>query len=524
METTKKLAKSTLAIIVFSLIGKLFGLVRESLIAAKFGATIQSDAFVASQNATAIISALITTAIATTFIPGLQKAESELGSNQKLHFTNNMLSIVSIISIIAIFLGIIFAPSLSLLFAPKSNPELYNLVVELVELGMPVIIFSAIVGVFTGFLQFSGKFAAVGAIAIPLNLIYIIYLSFFTSRGGIHGLTIASVIGVFAQVLFLLPDSFKSGYRPQLVLDFKDKYVLSSLLLAGPVFISTAVNDVNIIVNKSLAMRMAEGSTFILNNANKLNTMILGIFITAITAIVFPTMTRAFSSDNMIQGKRVMNASVKSVLFLTVPATIGMIILARPIVDIVFFHGKYTLQNAIDTTATLRCYTLALISISVSNVLNRVYYSLSDTKTPFYVGLVNVLINVGLNLLVAHRFGTRGLAASVSIATTIAVLISFVLLRRKIGNLGTKSYIKALIKTLIASLAMGAVALTYFPLESLLLAYVTSNTSIKLVKLLVLLFVVSIAVLVYAICLYLLGVREIRDIVAIVKRKLKKNK
>ncbi|RVU53802.1 murein biosynthesis integral membrane protein MurJ [Anaerosphaera multitolerans] len=523
METTKRLAKSTLAIIIFSLIGKIFGLVRESLIAAKFGATFQTDAFYAALGATGIISALVTQSIATTFIPGLQKAESELGHNQKLHFTNNMLSISTIISILVMIMGIALAPALAFLFSPPSKPEAFDLVVELIKLGMPVIVFSAIVGVFTGFLQYSGKFAAAGAVAIPLNLTYILYLTLFTSHAGIHGLTIASVLGVFMQILFLLPSAFKSGYKPQAVLDFKDKYVVESLMLAAPVLISTAVNDINIIVNKRLAMGMAEGSTTILNNANKLNTMILGIFITAITATVFPTMTRTFSEQGMVQGKKVMNASVKSVLFLTVPATVGMIILARPIVDLAFFHGRYTLQNAIDTTATLRFYTIALISMSISNVLNRVYYSLSDTKTPFWVGLINVMINVGLNLLVAHRFGTRGLAASVSIATTIAVLISFVLLRKKIGNLGTKSYIRALIKTLMASAVMGLVAFLYFPIETLLLPFVTSGASIKLIKLIVLLFVVSLAALVYAICLYLLGVREIRDIVKMIKKRLNKN-
>lgn len=523
MENTKKLAKSTLAIVVFSFIGKILGFFREALQADKFGASYEMDAFTAAQAATAIISALIVMAVSTTFIPGLQKVERDLGKEHKLKYTNNMLAVVSVLSIGLIILGIVFAKYVSYLTAftaIKNEPETFKLVVKLTRVGMPVIIFSAIAGVLTGFLQYEGRFAAAGAIAIPLNIVYIFYL-LFLHHIGIVGLTIASVLGVLAQVLFLLPDTFKAGFRIQPVLDFKDKYVRDALILALPVLLSTSVNDLNVIVNRNLALGMEEGAASVLNYANKMNVMIIGIFITAITAIIFPTMSKAFGSGDMIQGKKVMNASIKSVLFLTVPATVGMLILARPIVDIAYFHGKFTQQNAIDTTATLRCYTLALISISVSNVINRVYYSISDTKTPFWVGVINVGINICLNLLVAHRYGTRGLATSVSVATTVAVIMSFVFLKRKIGNLGLKSIIKALVKTIMASAIMGIFCIVYFPIEKMLIGNLTSMARIRGVQLLLLLVVVLIAALIYGFLLYKLGVKEIIQVVEMAKNKMK---
>ncbi|WBW49746.1 murein biosynthesis integral membrane protein MurJ [Peptoniphilus equinus] len=521
MENTKRLAKSTLAIVVFSLIGKLMGFARETLQAGVYGATHATDAFVAAQSATSIISALITAAIATTFIPALTKAEKEKGSAQQNIFTNNMLLLASVISLIVVGLGILFAPQLAILVSTREKMDVYTMVIELIRLGMPVVVFSAIVGVFTGYLQYNDKFAAAGGIAIPLNICYIVYL-LFMSQFGVKGLTVASVLGVVAQILFLMPDAVKSGYRPKAVFDIKDKFVLEALWLAIPVLMSTAVNDINVIVNRKLAATMVEGSVSVLNYANKMNLMILGIFITAITAIIFPTMSRAFSSGNALQGKRVMNAAVKAVLFLTVPATVGMIVLARPIVEIAFLHGAFTEQNAIDTTATLQFYTLALISISVSNVLNRVYYSISDTRTPFLVGLINVVLNIALNLAVAHRFGTRGLAASVSIATTVAVLISFVLLRRKIGNLGATSYVRALVKSLLAAGAMGLFALSYYPIEAMLRPMMDGGAARTLIQLVILVVVVGLAAILYGVLLYVLGVREIRDIVAIIKGKLKK--
>lgn len=518
-----RIAKSTLAIIIFSLIGKVFGFFRESLTAYVFGAGIEMDAFSLAQGATATISAFVTQAIATTYIPSVQKAEMEHGKDRKNYFTNNLLFIASLVSFVLIALGIIFPRQIALLTVSTKNPETYAIVIKLIQVGMPVVLFSSWVGVMEGYLQHGGKFAAAGAIAIPLNLTYIIYLALFSRHVGIMGLTIASVLGILAQFLFLLPNAMKIGYRPKLVADFKDEYVRDAIVLALPVFVSVSVNDINIIVNRRLASTMGEGAASILYYSNKLNTMIIGIFITAITAIVFPILTKTLGSGDMKLGKKVMNASIKTVLFITVPATVGLIILARPLIEIAFVRGSFTMADGIAATSTLRCYSLSLISISVINVLNRIYYSIEDTKTPFYVGVTNVAINVGLNLLVARHYGTNGLAASVSIATTIALFISFILLRRKIGNLGTKSYIKALIKTFMASIAMGLVALSYFPYEKLIMSF-TSGGVQTLLRLILLMLIVFIAACVYVLCLYHLGVREVRDIAKILKGKIENRK
>lgn len=148
-----KIAQSTAAIIIFSLLGKILGFARESLQAAKFGATYEASAFVLAQGATGMISTLITTAIATTFIPVIQRAENEMGPKYKVRYTNNLIFISILITVTLTILSIFLSPYIAMLTASRAKPETYQLVVKLVEVGMPVIIFSAIVGIFTGFLQ-----------------------------------------------------------------------------------------------------------------------------------------------------------------------------------------------------------------------------------------------------------------------------------------------------------------------------------------------------------------------------------
>lgn len=524
MDTRKKIARSTFAIIILSLVGKIFGFLRESLTAYVFGTSIEMDAFSLAQAAVPMIGGLIVQAIATTYIPSMQKAELEHGSDRKNYFTNNLFTIISILSIVIILLGILFPKPVALLSASQKSPETFALCVELVKYGMPVIIFSAWQGILTGYLQYHGKFAAVGAIAIPLNVVYIVYLLLASRHGGAVGLTVAMVLGTVAQFLFLLPGALKLGFRPGLVFDLQDKYMREATILSLPVLVSTSITNINVMVNRKLASGMGIGNSSVLYFSNKMNTMFFGIFITAVTAVVFPILTKTFSENNIKQGKRIMNASIKTVLFLTVPAMVGLLILARPIIEIAFVRGNFSEQSGLLATSTLRCYCLSLVSLSILSVVNRVFYAIQDTRTPFVIGVVNVALNVGLNLLVARHYGVNALALSVSIATTTAALISFYLLKVRLGNLGTKSYIKALIKTIMASVAMAAVTLIYFPFENLIHLFLHSDKWYTIGRLILLMGVVGIAAAVYGICLYYLGVREIRDLAEIMKKKLKERR
>lgn len=514
MENAKKIAQSTLALVIFALVGKVFGFARESLMAYYFGAGIEVDAFVAAQKSTALLSGIVSTAITTTLIPMLAKVEIAEGLNRKAYHTNNMLTLSTLGGGIFAGLGILFAPILVKLVGGRFDAAAFDLTVELTRVGMPVIIFSAIVGVLVGFLQSEGKFAATGAIAIPLNVVYIVYMVVLSGQFGIKGLTIASVLGILAQIIFLLPSAIKSKFKYFFVFDIKDKFVLNALALCVPVLFSVAINDVNVIVNTNLASGLAEGTVAVLNYANKLNLLILGVFVSAITAVVFPILSREFSSGRMDRGKAAMSASTKFIMLITIPAMVGLIVLAQPIVEIAFMRGEFDQASANLTSSALRFYSLSLCAMSLNNLLNRVYYSLQDTKTPLMLGVLNVALNIALNLLLIGKMKHNGLAFGLSIATNIAVLTSFYLLHKKIGNIGVKGYIRTLIKALMASAVMGAVAyFTYFPLVGIL----GSSTMIKLACLLV---SVGISVVVYVAMCYILGVREIKAFLKVVKKKL----
>lgn len=517
MENSKKLAKSTLALVIFALIGKIFGYARETLMAYYFGASMATDAFVASQKATSLFSALVSSSIATTFIPMLARVEED-DPSKKFHHTNNMLILSTTAGAIVAGLGILFAPIIVKIVGGGFDKETFDLTVQLTKIGMPVIIFSAIVGIMTGFLQSEGRFAATGAIAIPLNIIYISYMVLFSKRFGIQGMAVASVLGVVAQAIFLLPDTIKSKFKFFFVFDIKDKYVIHALTLCIPVVFSVAINDINIIINTHLASGMAEGTVTWINYANKLNILILGVFTSAVTAVSFPILSRAFSAHDIAGGKKAIGTSVRSIMLVTIPSTVGLIVLSKPIVEIAFVHGKFTQYDADMTSPVLKFYALALCAMSLNNILNRVYYSVQDTKTPVKIGAISVLMNVILNLILIRFLGHIGLALALSIATNISVLISFLILKKKLNGVGGWSYLRCLIKSLISSLVMGVV--TYFSYFGIMkiLPFFGGRTATKLI---LLLFSILVSVLVYLAMTYTLGIGEVKLMFKMLKRKKK---
>lgn len=181
-------------------------------------------------------------------------------------------------------------------------------------------------------------------------------------------------------------------------------------------------------------------------------------------------------------------------------------------------RGVFTQADADATAVCLRFYTLALVSISVNNVQNRVFYSLEDTKTPFYLGIVNVLFNVGCNLILVRAMGINGLALSVSIAQTVVTWVSFTLLRRKIGHIGMRSYVKITVKTLMAASVMGVFA--YF-LYFTGLDFIGANRVLQLVLFLV---TVGLSSILYFVILDFLGLKEAKDIKKIIQIRWAKRK
>lgn len=134
---------------------------------------------------------------------------------------------------------------------------------------------------------------------------------------------VAGVIAVISQLFIQIPESRKAGFKYKFVFNLKDKYIRKALYLSVPVLIGTGINDIKVLINRSLASGLVGGSISALNYANKLKGLVLGVFISAITTVIFPLLTKEFNSDNIPGVKRIMGYGINIVLLITIPATVG---------------------------------------------------------------------------------------------------------------------------------------------------------------------------------------------------------
>jgi len=516
MPNSNKAVKSAFIIVIFSLGSKFLGFIRESLIAAKFGSSMESDAFFVALTATGLISKLLITTNSTTFIPVLAEIEVKEGRKDKVIHTNNMINIITLFSIILVILAWFFSPLIISITAKGFYGKQFELAVQLNRIGLPMILFSGVIGSLTGFLQSEQKYMSTAAIGFPLNFVYIFFLILPSSQFDIRRLMVVAVVAVMSQLLVQIPEARNAGFRYSFIFDIKDEYIKKVLYLSMPVLMGVAINDINAIVDRTLASDLVTGSISALNYGNKLNGLVQGVFVSAITIVIYPILSRESNRDNISGMKKILAQGVNLILLVTIPATVGLVVLARPIVEVAFQRGAFTSNDTIMTTQALIFYSVGLVADSLRLLITKVYYSLQDTKTPMINGVMAVGFNIILNLILVKYMAHRGLALATSIATTVATLILLYGLKRNIGSLGTVEYIKCGLKSVLASSIMGVVVYMIHQELYVILGVSQLNNFISL------LVAVGLGVVVYGILCYLFGVDEVRKIVGKVISRLVK--
>lgn len=468
MGKENKVAQSAAMIAIFTLASKGLGFFREVLIASKFGSGMVTDTYFVAMTATVIIMGTLGSALNTTLIPIFSEIRESSGRQGQRRYLNNILNLVFLITSLLVIMAYILSPAIIRVLAKGFEGEQFKLAVRLNRIGLPIIIFLGFTHVFSGYLQSNEIFGPHAIMGIPYNLVFLIYLIF--SKGeNIESLMLVSVIASLTQVLIQLPAVIHSRYRYSPRINLRDPYLYKTMSLVLPVLLGSAVHQINAIVDKTLASELVEGSISALTYANRVNDLIISVFVMAITTVVFPMFSRAFSQQNHKQLKEIFNRGVNIILLVTIPATVGILLLAEPMIRLFFQRNAFSPTATSMTSKALIFYSLGLVAASLRLLLNRVFYSLQDTRTPMINGGIAVIVNIILNLLLIRPMAHNGLALATSISAMVTTFLLFIDLRRKIGPIGMKHIIVTFIKSTIAASLMGIVVyLTYYKLGAYL--------------------------------------------------------
>lgn len=506
MTKKQQLAQSAAMIAIFTLISKGLGFLREVMIASKFGSGMETDTYFVAMTATALIMGTLGSALNTTLIPIFSEIGENSGRSGQRKYLNNVLNLVFLITIILGIVAFILSPVMIRIMAKGFEGEQFELAVRLNRIGLPIIIFLGFTYVFSGYLQSRQIFGPHAIMGIPYNFVFLIYLIFFTQKLDICTLMLVSVGASLTQVLIQIPAVRYSGYRYSLNVDMRDPYLKKAMILVLPVLLGSAVRQINGIVDKTLASELVEGSISALTYAARINDLVIAVFVMAITTVIFPMLSQAFSQGDGLQLKRILNQGVNIILLVTVPATIGMILLAEPIIRIFFERNAFDTRATMMTSEALVFYSIGLVGSSLRLMLNKVFYSLQDTRTPMINGGMAVILNIVLNLFFIRSMGHSGLALATSISAIFTTCLLFVDLKRRLGSIGLKGMISTFIKTVFAAGIMGIVVyLIYFRLGA---KFIDG----KLMDMIMLLLSIGAGVIVYFTLCILFKIEELKTI------------
>ena len=501
--------KTAFLLIAITILSKIIGLGRDVVLSYFYGASGTTDAFLISLTIPTVIFAFIGKAISTGYIPLYSRIEKDSGVEKANDFTSNLINMLSILSILLTGLGFVFAEQIVKIFASGFESETLFLAVMLTRYSLVGILFLALVHVFNGFLQLKGNFAAPALIGLPMNACLILAI-IFSSRGNLELLGIGILLSTLMQFVFLLYFMMKKNYRYRPIVDIKDPNIRQMVYLAIPVILGVAVNDINQIVDRTLASQIAEGGISALSYANRLSSFVRSIVVTSIATAMYPLITNLARDERIGELKNTLRQAITGMNLLVVPATVGFIVLAYPIINLLYGRGAFDNNAVLATADVLIYYSIGMLGIGMREVLSRPFYALQDTKTPMINAAIGMGTNITLNFILSYYLGLNGLALATSISAWLTALLMFIDLRKKIGAFGAKNITWSLLKVLTSSLVMGMVVYhSYARLSS-----VINSQSV------VLLLGISIGVLVYFAVISLMKIDEVDGLWKSLKRKL----
>lgn len=517
---TKNLITTAGFLIAATLLAKIFGMLRDSFVGAYFGTGGAADAFfAATQIPLMFFDMVIGGVISSAFIPVFNEKLQKEGKENAMRYGSKFINAVLIITGLICIVGIFFSSAVIEIITPGLDAETKALAIKLARIMFPMIIFTGLAFSFVGILQSFEHYKIPAVISLVSNAALILYLAVFKNRFGVEGLAAAMLVGWSLQAIVQLPSlvSIRFKYTPDF--NFNDDGIKKTFLLALPLLVCTWVQPIGNLINMHFASALSEGSMSSLQYANRLYVIIVGVFSFVVTNLVFPKLSRASAADNTGEKRALVQGSLKSVSFVMFPLMLGLVILAKPIVSIIYERGEFNALSVHMTSTALTFYALGMVGYSVAEVLNKSYFAMQDTKTPTVSAVISIAVNIALSALLVSKYEIAGLALSCAAASTVNAVLNFLFIRKKIPGLFEKKDFANIIKILVSSLVMAATV--YFSYKNFLYERFYTTFVSKLCMTALLSFL---GAAVYFICCSLLKVSETRIVYDIFKRGDKNEK
>lgn len=500
-----KILKSTLIIMVVSVLSRGLGFIRDLLIAANFGTGINTDSYNIAVTIPETLFMVIGLAISTSFLPVLSEHLIKNGKDEMYNFANRFITLLLIISVGLFVLAIIFAEQIVPVFARGFSGQKLILTIFLTRITVFNLLFLAVNACFSAMLQVSEDFIVPSILGLFFNTPIILYLLLFHSYS-IIGLTIANVLGNLIRVLVQIPPLIKHGYKFKFNFNFRDPRIKKVLILIIPVMIGAGVNSLNVVVDKTIASSLRTGSVSALDFAQKLVVFLNTIITSSILTVTYPLIANKRNLGDRQALLEYVKKTIIYTLLLLMPISIGAIIYNQDIIKIVYMRGVFT-QDSVDLTRLAFIgYLIGLAFYGLRDILNSTLFAMNKTVDTTINGIIGVTINIILNLSLSKIFGVLGIAIATSGSLILTSLLLLFNLKRVVNEFNLRNIFLKILKIICASLIIGLFIMLF-------------NTLTKIeINLGTILIVTGLSAVIYYFLCLLLRINEIKEITLIFKK------
>jgi putative peptidoglycan lipid II flippase len=446
---------------------RVLGLAREQICAALFGGGWAMDAFTAAFRIPNLLRDLFAEgALSTAFVTTFSKTIARSGDAAAWRLANKVATLTLIVLGSICIAGMVFSSQLVGVIAPGFNPQKAALTAQLTSIMFPFIVMVSMAALVMGMLNAKSVFGMPAMASSFFNIGSIVggvTLGAWIDPGfgprALIGLAIGTLLGGALQFAVQLPPLSRLGYRYGPDFHWRDEGVEAILRLMGPSVIAASTTQFNVLVNSMFASTLGDGAIFWLSIAFRLMQLPLGLFGVALGTVTLPLLSRLVVAGQMTGFRSELARAMRLMFLLTIPSTIGLMMLAEPIISVLYQHGRFNAYQAAQAGGALRFYAIGLAGYAALKVLVNAFYALDRRKTPMFVSFLAVALNLAFNWIFTFKlhWGHLGLAFSTGCVATCNFLVLYVLMSRQLSGLESRRMFILLGKALIAGAALAAV-------------------------------------------------------------------
>ena len=445
-----------------TLLSRILGFVRDAIIARAFGAGLATDAFFVAFKIPNFLRRLFAEdAFSQAFVPILGEYKNRRGEDELRDLIDYVSGMLTLALFVVTLLGVLAAPYIIYVSAPgfAKDPAKFNLTVDLLRITFPYILFISLTALAGGILNTYSRFAVPAFTPVLLNVSFIVFTLWLTPYFDppVKALAWAVFAGGILQLAFQAPFLLRLRALPRFKLNFRHEGVRRVLRQMGPALFGVSVGQISLLLNVIFASFLVTGSVSWLYYADRLMEFPAGMLGVALGTILLPSLSKHYANKSGVEYSALLDWGLRLTFLLTVPAAVGLAMLATPLITTLFMYGAFTISDVNATRAALMAYSGGLLGLILVKVLAPAFYARQDIRTPVKIAVVTLVVTQLLNFALQGPLAHAGLALATSIGACLNAALLYYLLRQRGIHLPRAGWIVFLLKLLLAVTVMAAV-------------------------------------------------------------------